>query len=89
MGGYIALKKSNHSYTAGEFHFIVANRGENALLEGEGPNSVRTKSLHDDIFAIDKTVENAAATREMLSNIDDHGDGASTGEAGEGCVFEH
>ena len=68
---------------------MAVNRGDNALLEGEGPNSVRTKSLHDDIFAIDKTVENAAATREMLSNIDDHGDGATAGEAGEGCVFEH
>ena len=68
---------------------MTVNRGDDALLEGEGSNSVRTKSLHNDIFAIDKSIENAAATREMLSNIDDHGDGASTGEAGEGCVFEH
>lgn len=82
-------KTIKKTYTARQFHFMAVNRGDNALLEGEGPNSVRTKSLHDDIFAIDKTVENAAATREMLSNIDDHGDGASTGEAGEGCVFEH
>lgn len=68
---------------------MTVNRGDNALLEGEGSNSVRTKSLHHDIFTIDKAIDNAAATREMLSNIDDHGDGATAGEAGEGCVFEH
>ena len=58
-------------------------------MEGEGPNSVRTKSLHDDVFAVDKAIDNAAAAREMLPDIDDHGDGASAGEACERRVFVH
>lgn len=68
---------------------MTVNRGDDALLEGEGSNSVRTKSLHNDIFAIDKSIENAAATREMFSDVDDHCDGASAREASEGCVFVH